>query len=63
VALVVVWGVHLVLPWVYLMFSPILAPKPPKPKAKAKKNKAKRKMNDNPFDESSENSGNPFGRD
>jgi len=52
-----------VLPWVYLMFSPILAPKPPKPKAKAKKNKAKRKMNDNPFDESSENSGNPFGRD
>ena len=63
VALVVVWGVHLVLPWVYLMFSPILAPKPPKPKAKAKKTKAKRKTDDNPFDESSENSGNPFGSD
>ncbi|SVC24940.1 uncharacterized protein METZ01_LOCUS277794, partial [marine metagenome] len=63
VALLVVWGVHLVLPWVYLMFSPILAPKPPKPKAKAKKTKAKRKTDDNPFDESSENSGNPFGSD
>ena len=63
VALVVVWGVHLVSPWVYLMFSPILAPKPPKPKAKAKKTKAKRKTDDNPFDESSESSGNPFGSD
>ena len=64
VALLVVWGVHLVLPWMYLMFSPILAPKPPKPqKAKSKKTKAKRDPGDNPFDETSENSGNPFGGD
>ena len=61
VALLVVWGVHLMLPWVYLMFSPILAPKPPKPqKAKSKKTKAKRDPGDNPFDEPSGNSGNPF---
>ncbi len=61
VALLVVWGVHLVLPWVYLMFSPILAPNPPKPqKAKSKKTKAKRDPGDNPFDEPSGNSGNPF---
>jgi len=53
--------VHLMLPWVYLMFSPILAPKPPKPqKAKSKKTKAKRDPGDNPFDEPSGNSGNPF---
>ena len=63
VALLVVWGVHLVLPWVYLIFSPILAPKPPKPKAKAKKTKAKCKTGDNPFVESSERLGNPFGSD
>ena len=64
VALLVVWGVHLMLPWVYLMFSPILAPKPPKPqKAKSKKTQAKRDPGDNPFDETSENSGNPFGGD
>jgi hypothetical protein len=63
VGLLAVWGVHLVLPWVYLMFSPILAPKPPKPKTKAKKTKAKRRTEDNPFDESSESSGNPFGSD
>ena len=62
-ALLVVWGLHLVLPWVYLIFSPILAPKPPKPKAKAKKTKAKCKMGDNPFVESSERLGNPFGSD
>ena len=62
VALLVVWCGHLVLPWVYMMFSPILAPKPLKPKkAKPKKNKAKREAEDNPFDESSESSGNPFG--
>jgi len=61
VALLIVWGVHLVLPWVYLMFSPILAPKPPKPqKAKSKKTNAKRDPGDNPFDEPSGNSGNPF---
>ncbi len=61
VALLVVWGVHLMLPWVYLMFSPILAPKPPKPqKAKSKKTKVKRDPGDNPFDEPSGNSGNPF---
>ena len=63
VALLVVWGVHLVLPWVYLIFSPILAPKPPNPKAKAKKTKAKCKTGDNPFVESSERLGNPFGSD
>ena len=63
VALLVVWGIHLVLPWVYLIFSPILAPKPPKPKAKAKKTKAKCKTGDNPFVESSERVGNPFGSD
>ena len=63
VGLLAVWGVHLVLPWVYLMFSPILAPKPPKPKTKAKKTKAERRTEDNPFDESSESSGNPFGSD
>ena len=63
VALLVVWGVHLVLPWVYLIFSPILAPKPPNPKAKAKKTKAKCKTGDNPFVESSERVGNPFGSD
>ncbi len=63
VALLVVWGVHLVLPWVYLIFSPILVPKPPKPKAKAKKTKAKCKTGDNPFVESSERLGNPFGSD
>ena len=63
VGLLAVWGVHLVLPWVYLRFSPILAPKPPKPKTKAKKTKAKRRTEDNPFDESSESSGNPFGSD
>ncbi len=62
-ALLVVWGLHLVLPWVYLIFSPILAPKPPKPKAKAKKTKAKCKTGDNPFVESSERLGNPFGSD
>ena len=62
-ALLVVWGLHLVLPWVYLIFSPILAPKPPKPKAKAKKTKAKCKTGDNPFVESSERVGNPFGSD
>ena len=62
-ALLVVWGLHLVLPWVYLIFSPILAPKPPNPKAKAKKTKAKCKMGDNPFVESSERVGNPFGSD
>ena len=64
VGLLVVWGVHLVLSWVYLMFSPILAPKPPKPqKAKPKKTKAKRDSEDNPFDDPSENPGNPFGGD
>ena len=64
VALLIVWGVHLVLPWMYLMFSPILAPKPPKPqKAKPKKPKVRRDPRDNPFDETSENSGNPFGGD
>ena len=35
----------------------------PKPKTKAKKTKAKRRTEDNPFDESSESSGNPFGSD
>ena len=64
VALLIVWGVHLLLPWMYLMFSPILAPKPPKPqKAKSKKPKVRRDPRDNPFDETSENSGNPFGGD
>ena len=64
VALLIVWGVHLLLPWMYLMFSPILAPKPPKPqKAKSKKPKVRRDPGDNPFDETSENSGNPFGGD
>jgi hypothetical protein len=64
VALLVAWGVHLMLPWVYLMFSPILAPRPSKPqKAEPKKTKARRDPGDNPFDESSGNSGNPFGGD
>lgn len=64
VALLIVWGVHLLLPWMYLMFSPILAPKPPKPqKVKSKKPKVRRDPRDNPFDETSENSGNPFGGD
>ncbi len=62
VALLIVWGVHLVVSWVYLMFSPILAPKLPKPqKSKQKKTKAKRDSGDNPFDESSGDSSNPFG--
>ena len=62
VALLTVWGVHLVVPWVYLMCSPVLAPKPPKPEqAKRKKTRAKRDSEDNPFDESSGDSTNPFG--
>ena len=62
VALLIVWGVHLVVPWVYLMCSPVLAPKPPKPQqAKRKKTRAKRDSEDNPFDESSGDSTNPFG--
>ena len=64
VALLVVWGVHLVLPWVYLMFSPILAPKQPKSqKARSKKTQVKRDPGNNPFDDTSGNSGNPFGSD
>jgi len=62
VALLIVWGVHLVVSWVYLIFSPILAPKPSDPeKSKRKKTKAKRDFGDNPFDESLGNSSNPFG--
>jgi hypothetical protein len=57
VALLMVWCGHLVLPWVYMMFSPILAPKLPKPK----KNKPRRQEGKNPFDESSGSSDNPFG--
>jgi hypothetical protein len=49
VALLVVWCGHLVLPWFYLMFSPILAPKPLKPKKVKPKKKANREEGDNPF--------------
>jgi len=64
VALLVVWGVHLALPWLYLMFSPILAPKQPKPqKARSKKTQVKGDHRDNPFHDTSGNSGNPFGND
>jgi len=69
IGLVFVWVIHLILPWFYLFFSPIFAPKPPEREAKAKAKpepkptpKVKRA---NPFDESppegNPKSDNPFG--
>lgn len=64
VALLVVWGVHLALPWMYLIFSPILAPKQTKSqKTRSKKIQVKRDSGNNPFHDTSGNSGNPFGSD
>ena len=68
VGLVFVWAIHLVLPWFYLFFSPIFAPKPTELVKKAKPYpmpKAKQDKKNNPFDEGSEEdnpkSDNPFG--
>ena len=64
VALLVVWGVHLALPWMYLIFSPILAPKQTKSqKTRSKKIQVKRDSGNNPFHDTPGNSGNPFGSD
>ena len=69
IGLVFVWAIHLVLPWFYLFFSPIFAPKPPEPETKAKpepKAKAKPVKQANPFDDSKgdaeqSETDNPFG--
>ena len=69
IGLVFVWAIHLVLPWFYLFFSPIFAPKPPEPETKAKpepKAKAKPVKQANPFDDSKgdaeqSKTDNPFG--
>ena len=57
------------LPWFYLFFSPIFAPKPPEPETKANpepKAKAKSVKQANPFDDSKgdgeqSKTDNPFG--
>ena len=69
IGLVFVWAIHLVLPWFYLFFSPIFAPKPLEPEAKAKpeaKPEAKPAKKANPFDDSTggketSKTDNPFG--
>ena len=62
VALIIVWVGHLFLPWAYLIFSPILAPKPSNSKtANSFMTLAKRRPKDNPFDEPTDSKDNPFG--
>jgi len=66
IELVIVWAIHLVLPWCYLFFSPIFAPKPSEAETKLQPEPKPEAKLANPFDESAggaetSKTDNPFG--